>query len=111
MNILKRFCQFTTFFAVIIVCSGCQVPYLLKNSWHQTKLLKSRVPIKEVIRSEETSEEVRAKLRLVQKAKKFATEKLKLHSSKSYETFVQLNRPYVTWVVRAAPPYQLKPYT
>lgn len=90
--------------------SGCQVPYLLKNSWYQTRLLKSRVPIPDIIEDPKTSEEVRKRLKLVQEVKVFATEELNLKDSASYETFVQLDRPYVTWIVRAAPPFELKPY-
>jgi predicted aminopeptidase len=73
--------------------------------------LKSRVPIKQVLQEEATSDEVKNKLKLILKVKKFASQRLKLKDSKNYETYVQLDRPYVTWVVRAAPAYQLRPYT
>ena len=67
--------------------------------------------MEKVIESNKTSAETRQKLQLIQRVKLFATERLKLTESENYETFVQLENDYVTWVVRAAPKYQLKPYT
>lgn len=95
---------------IVICLTGCQIPYLLKNSWHQTKILKSRVPIDEVLNESNLTDEQRKKLLLVKKAKRFATDTLGLESSRNYETYVDLKRPYVTWVVRAAPAFELKPH-
>jgi len=68
------------------------------------------VKIKEVLSSEKHSPETKEKLKLIQRVKAFAELQLKLKPTKNYDTFVELDRPYVTWIVRAAPQYQLSPY-
>ncbi|MCB0407497.1 MAG: aminopeptidase [Bdellovibrionales bacterium] len=96
---------------LIFSTTGCQIPYLIKNSWHQTKILKARKPITEVLNDPAITSEAKRKLILIQDAKHFAESTLKLTPTKNYSTYVDLKREYVTWVVRAAPKHALEPYT
>lgn len=89
---------------------GCQIPYLLKNSWHQTKILKSRTDIQEILNSPATPDSIKSKLKLVQSARKFSSDVLGLKNSDNYTTYVDLKRQYVTWIVRASPKHKLEPY-
>lgn len=92
------------------ILSGCQVSYLLRNSWHQTKILKSRTPIQSVLENPDVSEEVKEKLRLVLQAREFATKEIGLKKTESYSTYVDLNRNYVTWIVQASPKNTIEAY-
>ncbi len=88
--------------------TACQIPYLLTNSYHQLEILSQRVSIEKTLKEKKLPRELRYKLLLSQKAKKFAEHDLNLQSSQNYSTYVKLNRPYVTYVVNAAPKFQLK---
>lgn len=105
MDVLKKY--FLLFFPLLI---GCQATYLVKNSYHQIGLLMDRQPIEKVLKDPKVSDEVKKKLRLAQEAIKFAEEDLKLKSNGNYQTYVQLQHPYVTWIVRASPEYKLEHY-
>lgn len=96
--------------ACILLCS-CQVGYILKNAYHQGRILKRAVAIEDVLKDEKVNPEVKKKLVLAQEAKHFAETFLKLKKTKNYSTFVQLDGPYVTYVVSAAPKNELTYYT
>ena len=90
--------------------TGCQIPYLLKNSWHQTKILKSRTDIEDILKDPKTTEATKQKLILIQKARSFSSDVLGLAKSDNYTSYVDLKRDYVTWIVRASPKHKLEPY-
>ncbi len=95
---------------VIVVGTGCQLGYYLHSAYHQTKINSSREPIERVLKSGKVSDAEKRKLRLVQETKKFAEEKLGLKKSRNYTSYVKLDSPYVTYIVQAAYPFELKPY-
>ncbi len=105
-----NFMKYLILVMLIATTPGCMVGYLLKSSYHQQKLLRSRVPIKEVISDKSQSKETLRKLKLVQDVKSFAEAKLGLTKTKNYNSFVQLDHPFVTWIVRASESYKLEPY-
>jgi predicted aminopeptidase len=82
--------------------------YLLKSAKGQINLFTSRVDIDEAIKDPHLNEKDRNKLQIAQEARKFAEQELGLKVTKNYTTFVQLHRPYVTYVVSAAPKWELK---
>ena len=98
----------------LLICSwslsGCVVGYLTKSSYNQMKLLMSRTPIDEVLEDPKVDEATKKKLRLAKEAKEFAEKELGLTPTNNYGTFVDLGRPYVSWIVRAAPVYKLEAY-
>lgn len=91
--------------------SACQVGYIINNAYHQARLLKKAVPLEDALKNEKLNPEVKRKLILAAEAKQFAEQKLHLSETKNYSTFVQLDGPYVTYVVSAAPKDELKYYT
>lgn len=95
---------------MVFSCLGCQISYYMHSAYHQTKLAGSRQPIDKVLKSGKLNDEQRAKLELVNTIKKFSEERLGLKKSSNYTSFVQLGEPYVTYVVQAAYPYELKAY-
>jgi predicted aminopeptidase len=82
---------------------SCQIGYIVKSAYSQADLLMSRVPIDEAIQNPALTPEHKRKLELSQKAREFAEKNLGLKHTKNYTSFVDLKRPYVTWVVSAAP--------
>lgn len=91
--------------------SGCSIGYLVKNAYHQARLLKRAVPIEDILKNPKVNDTTKAKLKLATEAKTFAEKTLRLKSTQNYSTFVQLEGPYVTYIVSAAPKNELKYYT
>lgn len=73
-------------------------------------LLSSTESYESVLKKPELTENQKQKIELAQRVLKFSEENLKLKSKGNYSKIAMLNRPYVTWVVSAAEPWQLKPY-
>ena len=100
-------------FALVILfpfLSGCQMGYIVKNGYHQAKILAAREPIDQAIANPRHSPEIRKKLQLIKSVRQFATEELGLEASSQYDSYVELNRPYVTFTVNAAPKFSLEHY-
>ena len=89
---------------------GCSLTYLAKASYHQIKVLKRRVPIHKVLQDPQVQEGTKEKLRLVEEVKGFAENVLKLKRSDNYSSFVQLDGPYVTYLLRVSSARQLSSY-
>lgn len=92
------------------IVSGCQMGYLMKSGYGQMKLLSSRVPIEEALKDPQLETSKKKKLQLAQEAREFAEKELHLKSTQNYTSYVELDRPYVTYVVSAAPQWELKHY-
>ncbi|MBX2988738.1 MAG: aminopeptidase [Bdellovibrionaceae bacterium] len=88
--------------------TGCQIGYLYKSARSQLSLLSKRVPIEEALRDPGLDETQKEKLRRAQEAHDHAVKKMSLKEGKSYTSFVQLDRPYVSYVVSAAPRWKLE---
>lgn len=73
-------------------------------------LLSSTESYESVLKKPTLTENQKQKIELAQRALEFAEKDLKLNSNGNYSKIAMLNRPYVTWVVSAAEPWQLKPY-
>jgi len=92
------------------LCS-CQLPYLVKTSYNHLKILSKARSIDDVLEDKKVSKDTKEKLRLTKEAKKFAKEKMGLNISDSYSNYVQLNQPYVSYVLSVSPEYKLKHHT
>lgn len=91
--------------------NGCGIGYLWHVSVGQVKLLTRRQPVANVLATDtRLTEQERQKLRLALTARQFAITQLGLHNSASYTTFVQLESPYVSYNLSAAPPDALQAY-
>lgn len=89
---------------------GCQMGYLMKSGYGQMKLLSSRVPIEDALNNPQLEEGKKKKLQLAQEAREFTEKELHLKHTKNYTSYVELGRPYVTYVVSAAPQWELTHY-
>ncbi len=108
LNYITRFpllCLFFLFFG------GCQVSYLWHVSLGQMELLGDRVAIEKALKKYNFSENERRKLLLISEIKIFAREKLQLNIDEDlYSSYVHLGRPYVSYLLRVSPIYELKAY-
>lgn len=101
------------FFSLLFVglsLSGCHLNYLIKSGYEQAKILSQRIENEKVLADPNVSEEKKRKLRLIEEARHFAEEKLGLTPTKNYTSFVQLDRPYVSYIISAAPQFDLESY-
>lgn len=98
------------FLMALLFLSGCQISYLLKSTKGQVSLWTARVDIQEALSDPKINDDDKRKLRLAENAREFAEAELHLKKTKNYTQYVQLDRPYVTYVVSAAPAWELKPY-
>lgn len=97
---------------VLITClllEGCGTVYLAQAARGQVGVLNAREPISRVIEDPATPPELRARLESVRAAREFASRELGLPDNKSYTTYADLKRAYVTWSVVAAPEFSVEP--
>ena len=71
-------------------------------------LLNRKQDIQELLASPETSTELKRKLKLVESVRTFAVVRMGLPDNSAYTAYVDLGRPFVTMVVTAAQPLELK---
>jgi predicted aminopeptidase len=72
--------------------------------------MRSQVSLDEALKDPQLTDVQKRKIQLAQKARDFAEKELSLKPTKNYTSFVMLDRPYVTYVVSAAPKWQLKAF-
>ncbi len=94
----------------VFIISSCQIGYYISSAHNQFSMMSTRVSITEAFQSPNLNESQKNKILLSQKARVFAFEKLKLKRTENYNSFIDLKRPYVTWVVHAAEKWQMKNY-
>ena len=90
--------------------SSCGIGYLWHVTVGQATILLQQRPVEEVLHDARLTPQEQHKLRLILEVRSFAITQLDLRASKSYTTFVQLDRPYVSYNLSAAPADALTPY-
>jgi predicted aminopeptidase len=91
-----------------IILPGCYYVQAAKGHWDLTR---KREPIEEILAAQDTSPELAARLRLVQKARQFSIDELGLPDNNSYRTYADIERDYVVWNVFAAPEFSMEAKT
>jgi predicted aminopeptidase len=91
----------------LTLLSACQMGYYFSSAYNQVSLLSSRVPIDKAMKDPNLTEDEKRKLLLAQKVREFAEKDLHLKDTENYTSYVKLDRPYVTYVVSAAPKWEL----
>ena len=89
--------------------SGCGVGYLLQAGHGQWQVMHARKPLDQVIASDSTDAQLKARLEMLREARDFASRELGLPDNGSYRSLSVLNRPYVVWNVVAAPEFSVEP--
>ena len=108
---MNKALKFILLSSLLFCLPSCQ-SYL----WHIQKsyvgLMLKKVSIAEALKSPGLTEGERGKLKLIEEIKKTAKEKWKRKVDEGiYSSYVPLDRPYVTYLLRVSPRYELKPYT
>jgi predicted aminopeptidase len=93
---------------VLIMASGCSIGYYSQSVSGHLSLMSSRVPIQDLLEDDNTSEDLKAKLRLVLQIREFASNALQLPENDSYKSYVELDRKHVVWNVVAAPEFSME---
>ena len=73
------------------------------------KVMAERKSIPDLIANQSTPEELRTRLKNIAWIRHFASDRLNLPENGSYQSYVELNRPYVVWNVVATPELSLEP--
>ncbi|BBH52881.1 aminopeptidase [Fluviispira sanaruensis] len=85
--------------ATSFLFSGC---YSISQGYGQVKLLMKQEPIKDVIKENKETEDRLKKLKIVQPILDFAQAEIGLTPGGSYQKYIALDKPYVSWIVQAA---------
>lgn len=96
-------------FVLINLLSGCSVGYLLKQGVTQLKINSRKVPIERALEDPKISEEMKTKLIFAQEVKNYSEEHLGLAKSNNYNYYLPFDKPYLTYIVSAAPKYSMNP--
>lgn len=107
---LRKVTQFVLLIVTVGTLTSCESMKFYSQSvvGHSQVLLKQE-PIVAVVNDPKTDPNVRAKLKLVEQARVFGINELKLPNNGSYLQYVDLERPYVVWNVVATKPYEIRP--
>ncbi len=92
----------------VLQIEGC---YYMQAIRGQFEVMNSRQPIPQVLADDESPDELKKRLKIVQEARDFAVEALLLPDNNSYRSYADLGRDYVVWNVFAAPEFSLEPKT
>jgi len=98
----------TVLLLAILQIEGC---YYMQAIRGQFEVMNRRQPITEVIADDESPDDLKKRLTVVQEARVFAVDELLLADNKSYRSYADLGRDYVVWNVFAAPEFSLEPKT
>ncbi|HEY0229988.1 MAG TPA: aminopeptidase, partial [Dokdonella sp.] len=97
---------------MILASSACSsLGYYAHVARGQAGLLLHRKAVADVIADPRTDAKLRTRLEETQAARAFASDHLGLPRNRSYTSYVDLHRPYVTWNVFAAPEFAVEPVT
>lgn len=72
--------------------------------------MAKKISLEEALESEKINLETKRKIKLSQEVRQFSIDRLHLKKTKNYDSFVQLESPYVTYAVTASPKNQITPY-
>lgn len=94
--------------AVFFLSSCSELGFYWQAASGHLELLNHKQDIQELLESPETSAELKRKLKLVESVRTFASGNMGLPDNAAYTAYVELGRPFVTMVVTAAQPLELK---
>ena len=97
--------------SVLLLLGGCSdFGFYWQAASGHLDLLSRKQDIQELIQNPGTNPVLSRKLKLVLEVREFAVSRLSLPEKAGYTGYVDLGRPYVTKIVRAAPKLKLEAY-
>jgi predicted aminopeptidase len=96
---------------LLILCiAGCEsLGYYGQAASGQVSILTKRQSINKLLAAQDTPEELKTRLQLVQELLQFAERELDLPIGRQFSTYVDVQRPFVVWNVFAAPEFSMQP--
>ena len=92
----------------LLVLAGCaDMSYYLQSARGHLALMHAARPIQDWLDDPATPAELRQRLELAQRMRRFAVERLHLPDNASYHRYADLHRQAAVWNAVAAPPYSL----
>ncbi len=111
-GIQRRSAAATLLVAFALLLSGCsEAAYYWQAVNGQVAILNERRPIPQVLEDPAVSEAVKAKLRWVLTVQDYAATALAEPREGNYKYYADVGRPYVTWLVVAAPELEMTEHT
>jgi predicted aminopeptidase len=104
-------CLKIAFYCLLLTwSSGCShIAYYSQAIQGHFDLMSRREPIVEILDDAQRGDGLVKQLRIASDIRDFASHKLALPDNGSYRSYVDVERPYVTWAVYAAPELSLTP--
>ncbi len=96
---------------VLTSITACDVPYYWQAAKGHYDLMQARRPVADIINDSNTTTQLTSTLKDILAARAFALSLLELEDNQSYLTYVELDRPYVTWNVFATPELSMENHT
>ena len=99
---------FLTLGVVFFLSSCSDLGFYWQAASGHLDLLNTKQDIQKLLDSSATSTELKRKLKLVESVRTFASRRMGLPDNAAYTAYVDLGRPFVTMVVTASQPLELK---
>ena len=96
---------------IALALVGPTACYLSRGAWEEARILSRRKPITVILADPRTAPAVRAKLTVVEAARKFARDSLGLTTGESFTTYSYVESDTLVLVLSAAYRDRLEPYT
>jgi predicted aminopeptidase len=93
-----------------LVLPACSAPYLVHLGIGQSRIMLARRDYREVLRDPGVSAREKSLILLVQEAKRYGETEIGLARTPNFESYVQLDRTAVSWIVSAAERTRLEPH-
>ncbi len=93
--------------ALLSGCAGTTAGYYWQSINGHAELMRTARPVQDWLDDSSTSDALKARLRLAQRIRSFASRELDLPDNASYRRFTDLHRAAAVWNVVAAPPLSL----
>ncbi|MCH8119850.1 MAG: aminopeptidase [Planctomycetes bacterium] len=106
----KRIALIMVVVLVLLSVSGCScVSYYSQAVVGHFRIMRSRTPIENILKTNNLDAESQNKLKLVLEVRAYAGEELGLPKNKSYTVYSDINGEYVGWNVYVAPKFSVEP--
>ena len=106
---MARMCCLIWIGVLVFCLTSCTtIGYYHQSISGHFALISKRERIVDIVNDSTRDEQLVEQLILAQQVRSFASSTLKLPENDSYRSYVQLDRPYVTWNVFAAPEFSIE---
>lgn len=98
-------------FLTLMASQWSMIHYAWMQARGQLKIIFNTVPLEQIVSDPNYPDSLKAKLRVIEKARNYAINVLDLNASENYTTYYDQDGKVSLWNLSASEAYQLKPYT